>query len=164
VESPPHPPEVWSTAKIGACPLFPYFAISVADIDGIKVLYSLPGCEAFYNDADGTLTVQIAESGGDLLVKCGDEAYVGWGDSCDIYIDAPAISLNTMILKGNLDTQLHVGGNVGYVKNFKLKYGTVGDTQFYGPDIGLGCTSLMPPNKILIKRGWTTAPVLGVSY
>jgi hypothetical protein len=69
-----------------------------------------------------------------------------------------------MNLKGNLDTQLYVTGNVAYVKNFKLKYGCVGDTDFYGPETGLGCTSLTPPNKILIKWGWTTAPLLAVSY
>jgi hypothetical protein len=69
-----------------------------------------------------------------------------------------------MILKGNLDTQVHVVGSVGYVNNFKLKCGCVGDTEFYGLETGLGCTSLTPPNKILLKWGWTTAPLLGVSY
>ena len=130
----------------------------------VKVLYSLPGCEAFYNDTDGTLTIEISDSDGNLLVKCGDEAYLEWGDSCDVHIDAPAASINTINLKGRPETQLHVCGEVSYVKNFKLKYGCVGDTEFYGPEIGLGCTSLALPNKIKIKWGWTTAALLGVSY
>jgi hypothetical protein len=50
------------------------------------------------------------------------------------------------------------------VKNFKLNYGTVGDTDHYGENTGLGNTSLIPPNKILINWGWMTAPALGVSY
>jgi len=139
-------------------------AAYVAEIYGVKVRYTKPGCEAFYNDTDGTLTIQITDTGGDLLVKCGEEAYVAWGDYCDLLISAPDASINTMILKGNLETQLHVVGNIGYVKNLKLKYGCVGDTEFYGRETGLGCTSLEVPNKILIKWGWTTAPVLGVSY
>jgi PKD repeat protein len=139
-------------------------AAYVTDIDGVKVRYSLPGCSAYYNNDDGTLTIQITESDGDLLVKCGDEAYVVWGNVCDLVISAPDASINTMVLKGNLETQLCVAGNVSYVKNFKLKYGAVGNTESYGPETGLGCTSLMPPNKILIKWGWTTAPLLGVSY
>jgi hypothetical protein len=110
------------------------------------------------------LTIDITDSGGDLLVKCGEDAYAGWGDYCDVYIDAGDTSVNNMILKGTSDTQLHVVGNVGYVENFKLKYGCVGDTESYGLGTGLGCTSLIPPNKILIKWGWTTAPLLGVSY
>ncbi len=110
------------------------------------------------------MTIQITEGGGDLLVKCGEAAYLVWGDYCDVYIDAPDASIKNMILKGNLETQLHVCGEVEYVGNFKLKYGCVGDTEFFGEDIGLGCTSLILPNKILIKWGWSTAPVLGVSY
>jgi len=130
----------------------------------VKVLYSLPGCTAFVNGTDGTLTVQIADSDGNLTVKCGDEAYLDWGDFCDIYIDAPAASVNRINLKGRPETQLRVAGEVDYVKTFKLKYGSVGDTESYGPDFGLYNTSLIPPNKILIKYGWTTAPLLGVSY
>jgi len=129
----------------------------------VKVLYSLPGCTAFVNGTDGTLTIQIADSEGNLTVRCGDEAYLDWGDFCDIYIDAPAASVNRINLKGKPETQLHVCGNVAYVKNFKLKYGSVGDTESYGPDFGLYNTSLVPPNKILIKWGWATAPVLGLS-
>jgi len=139
-------------------------AAYVADIDGVKVRYSLPWCVAYVNDTDGTLTIEITDAGGDLLVKCADEAYLGWGDHCDVYIDAPDVSVNNMILKGRPETQLHVVGSVGYVNNFKLKYGCVGDTDYYDDDFGLGCTSLLPPNKILIKWGWTTAPLLGVSY
>jgi hypothetical protein len=138
-------------------------AAYVADIDGVKVSYSLPGCTASVDGTDGTLTIEITESGGDLLVKCGEEAYLEWGYFCDIYIDAPDASINTMILKGNLETQLHVAGNVDYVDNFKLKYGSVGDTDSYGVDFGLYNTLPVPPNKILIKWGWATAPVLGVS-
>ena len=139
-------------------------AAYVIDIHGVKVRYSLQGCEASYNDTDGTLTIQITEDGGDLLVKCGEEAYVEWGDHCDVNIDAPAASINTMILKGREETQLYVCGQVYYVKNFKLKYGCVGDTGHYGENYGLGSTSLILPNKILLKWGWTTAAVLGVSY
>jgi hypothetical protein len=117
----------------------------------IKVIYSEPGCNADYDPVYGLLTIQITESDGDLLVKCG-------------YIDAPAASINTINLKGRPETQLYVCGQVYYVKNFKLKYGCVGDTGYFGPDYGLGCSSSEPPNKILIKWGWTTAPVLGVSY
>ena len=130
----------------------------------VKVRYTKLGCVAFYNDDDGTLTVQITESGGDLLVKCGDEAYLAWNDYCDLLISGPDASINNVILKGRPETQLHVAGNVAYVKNLKLKYGCVGDTDEYGEDFGLGCTSLIPPNKILIKWGWMTAPALGVSY
>ena len=50
------------------------------------------------------------------------------------------------------------------VKNLKVKYGCIGDTEFHGPDFGLGSSSPELPNKILIKWGWMTAPALGVSY
>jgi len=136
----------------------------VAEVYGVKVNYSKAGCVAYYNDDDGTLTVEITEGGGNLLVKCGEAAYLDWDDYCDVYIDAPDASINNMILKGNLNTQLHVVGSVGYLNNFKLKYGCVGDTDHYDENFGLGCTSLTPPNKILIKYGWTKAPLLGVSY
>jgi PKD repeat protein len=140
-------------------------AAYVVDIDGVKVRYSLPGCVAYYNDDDGTLTVEVSQRGGDLLVKCGEDAYLVWGDYCDVYIDAPDVSINNVMLKGNPETQLNVVGSVSYVNNFKLKYGCVGDTGHYDEDFGLGCTSsLVPPNKILLKWGWTTAPLLGVSY
>jgi PKD repeat protein len=129
----------------------------------VKVIYTEPGCLAFRNPSDGTLTIEISDSDGILKVKCGENAYLDWGDSCDIYIDAPETSITTMILKGRPETQLHVCGAVGYVKNFKLKYGSVGDTEYYGPEVGLVNTSLDLPNKILIQWGWTTAPVLGVS-
>ena len=134
------------------------------DIGDIKVRYSEPGCVAYYNDTDETLTIRITDSDGDLAVICGPDAHVIWEDYCDIYIDAPAASVKTMNLKGTPETQLHVAGEVGYVEKFKLKYGSVGGTDHYGPEIGLGSTSLELPNKIKILWGWTTAPVLGVSY
>jgi PKD repeat protein len=134
------------------------------DIGDIEVSYSLPGCVAYYNDTDEALTIQITESGGDLRVVCGPEAYIVWEDYCDLVISAPDASINSIILKGRPETQLHVAGNVGYVKKFKLKYGSVGGTDFYGPEIGLASTSFERPNKILIKWGWAPAPVLGVSY
>jgi len=139
-------------------------AAYVVEIGDIKVRYSKPGCVV--NETDSGLTIQIADEDGDLLVKCGEDAYLYWGDHCDICIDAPTESISTMILKGRPEMQLYVSGNVGYVNNFKLKYGCVGDTENCGiySGLGLGNTSLMPPNKILIKWGWTTAPLLGVSY
>jgi hypothetical protein len=137
-------------------------AAYATEIDGIKVRYSEPGCVAYRNLDDGTLTVNITESDGNLLVKCTDEAYDVWGDFCDLIVIAPDASINNMILKGTLETQLRVAGNVGYVKNFKLKYGCVGDTDFYGEDFGLYGTYSLRPNKILIQWGWTTAPVLGM--
>jgi hypothetical protein len=130
----------------------------------IKVRYSKPGCLAYRNDSDGTLTIEIWDSDGNLKVTCGKEAYIDWGDYCDIYIDAPDASLKTINLKGRPETQLHVCGEVGYVKNFKLKYGCVGDTDYYGEDYGLGNASLALPSKIKILWGWATAPVLGISY
>ncbi len=133
-------------------------------IGDIKVTYTEPGCVAYRDLDTNTLTIQVTDSGGDLIVACGEEAYLDWEDYCDIYIDAPDASINMMILKGRPETQLHICGEVGYVKNFKLKYGCVGDTDYFGPWYGLGNTSLLPPDKILIKWGWTTAPVLGVSY
>jgi PKD repeat protein len=129
----------------------------------ITVSYSEPGCVAYFNETDGTLTIQVTDSDGDLLVKCGAEAYLDWGDHCDIYIDAPTASINPINLKGRPETQLYVCGEVYYAKRFKLKYGCVGDTGHYGEEFGLVNTSLEVPNKILIKWGWTTAPVLGVS-
>jgi PKD repeat protein len=129
----------------------------------IKVIYSEPGCNAYYDAVDNLLTIEVSDSDGNLTVKCGEDAYLDWGDHCDIYIDAPAASINTMILKGREETQLYVCGQVYYVKNFKLKYGCVGDTGYYGEEFGLGSASLELPNKILINWGWTTAPLLGVS-
>ena len=138
-------------------------AAYTVDIGDIKVTYSEPDCLAYENDTDGTLTIQITDSDGTLKVICGPEAYLHWGDHCDIYIDAPDASVKTMNLKGRLETQLYVCGEVDYVKNFKLKYGCVGDTEFYGEDFGLFQTAPIElPNKILIKWGWMTAPVLGV--
>jgi hypothetical protein len=137
-------------------------AAYTVDINGVKVRYSKPGCVAFANDTDDTLTIQITQSGGNLVVKCGPDAYAYWGECCDFYIDAPDASINNMILKGRPETQLHVCGEVGNVKNFKLKYGCVGDTDHYGEDFGLFQEEPIElPNKILIKWGWTTAPLLG---
>ncbi len=133
------------------------------DIGDVKVRYTEPGCLAYTHPSNGTLTIEISDSDGILKVKCGEEAYVDWGDFCDIYIDAPDASIETMILKGTPETQLHVCGEVGHVENFKLKYGCVGDTEPYGPEFGLYNTGLGLPNKILIVWGWATAPVLGVS-
>ena len=128
----------------------------------IKVLYSKPGCEAEYNSDDDILMIRISESDGDLTVKFGKDVYYYWDDYCDVYIDAPDVSINTMILKGRPETQLYVCGEVGSVNNFKLKHGSVGDTGHYGPDFGLVNTSLALPTKIKILWGWATAPVLGV--
>ena len=130
----------------------------------LKVIYSKPGCVAYYDAVDGILRIAISESDGDLTVKCGEEAYLEWEDYCDIYIDAPTASINVMNLKGRPETQLHVAGEVASVNKFKLKYGSVGGTDYYGPEVGLANTSLELPNKIKILWGWTTAPVLGVSY
>jgi PKD repeat protein len=134
-----------------------------ADIGDVKVRYTEPGCLAYVDPSNGMLTIEISDSDGILTVKCGEEAYVEWDDFCDIYIDAPDASIETMILKGTPETQLHVCGEVGHVENFKLKYGCVGDTEHYGPEFGLYNAWLGLPNKILILWGWATAPVLGVS-
>jgi len=130
----------------------------------IKVLYSKPGCEADYDPDDDILMIEISENDGDLTVKCGEYAYDYWGDYCDVYIDAPGVAINRMIVKGTAETQLYVCGEVGSVRNLKVKYGCIGDTGHYGPDFGLVNTSLALPSKIKVLRGWTTAPVLGVSY
>jgi hypothetical protein len=130
----------------------------------IKVRYSKPGCEAYYSVDDDILMIQIFESDGNLTVKCGENASLYWDDYCDIYIDAPDASINTINLKGRPEIQLYVCGEVGSVTNFKLKYGCVGDTGLYGPGFGLVNTSLEIPNKIKIVWGWTTAEVLGVPY
>ena len=130
----------------------------------IKVLYSKPGCEAEYNSDDDILMIRISESDGDLTVKFGKDVYYYWDDYCDVYIDAPDASINTMILKGRPETTLYVCGEVASVNNFKLKHGSVGDTGHYGPDFGLVNTSLALPSKIKILWGWATAPVLGISY
>jgi PKD repeat protein len=130
----------------------------------IRVLYSKPGCEAYYDPDDDILVIEISESDGDLTVKCGRDAHLYWDDYCDVYIDAPDASINTINLKGTPETQLYVCGEVGSVRNLKLKYGCIGDTGRYGPDFGLVNTSLALPDKIKILWGWATAPVLGVSY
>ena len=129
----------------------------------LKVIYSKPGCVAYYDAVDGILRIAISESDGDLTVKCGEEAYLEWEDYCDIYIDAPTASINVMNLKGRPETQLHVCGEVASVNKFKLKYGSVGDTDFYGPDVGLRSVYPSVPTKIKIVYGWTTAPLLSVS-
>jgi hypothetical protein len=134
------------------------------ELNHIRVHYSKPGCFAFFNEADGTLTIQVTDDGGHLTVICGKKAYLEWGEFCDIYIDAPNTSIKTIKLKGRRRTQLHVCGEVYSVNKFKLKYGCVGDTDSYGEEFGLGNTSLEPPKKIQIQWGWTTAPLFGVAY
>jgi hypothetical protein len=134
------------------------------ELGEIIVRYTKPGAAAFHNPVDDTLTIQIFEDDGDLKVICGPVPDLGWEDHCDIYIDAPTASVNVMNLKGTPEMQVRVAGEVGYVRNFKLKYGTVGNTEFYGPDVGLSSGSLELPNKIKIKWGWATAPVLGVFH
>jgi len=134
------------------------------ELGEIVVRYSKPGAMAFRNPVDDTLTIEVFDDDGDLTVTCsGPVPEFGWEDHCDIYIDAPTTSVNTIDLQGTPETQLRVAGEVGYVKNFKLKHGSVGNTEHYGPDVGLSSDSLVLPNKIKIKWGWTTAPVLGVS-
>jgi len=128
----------------------------------LKVIYTKPGCEAYYDTDDDILRIEISESDGDLTVKCGEDAYIEWEDYCDIYIDAPTASVNAMNLKGRPETQLHVAGEVASVNKFKLKYGSVGDTDFYGPAVGLHSIYPVIPIKIKILWGWATAPVLGV--
>ena len=118
------------------------------------------------------MVIEISENDGNLTVTCGKDAYLYWGSYCDIYIDAPTASIKTINLKGRgpdrqgrPGIQLYVCGEVGYVKNFKLKYGCVGDTDCYGPDFGLFQEPPIElPNKVNIKWGWTTAPLLGVTY
>ncbi len=134
------------------------------ELDRIRVHYTKPGCLAYYDESDGTLKIQVTDDNGHLTVTCGKKAHREWGDFCDIYIDAPNTSIKTIKLKGRRRTQIHVCGEVYSVKKFKLKYGSVGDTQYYGEEFGLGNTSLEPPKKIQIKWGWTTAPLLGVAY
>jgi PKD repeat protein len=133
------------------------------ELGEIMVRYSKPGALAFHNPADDTLTIEIYDDDGDLKVICGPVPDLGWEDHCDVYIDAPTTLINTINLKGTPEMQVRVTGEVGYVKSFRLKYGTVGNTEYYGPDVGLSSGSLELPNKIKIKRGWMTAPVLGVS-
>jgi len=128
----------------------------------IKVRYSKPGCEAYYDIDNDIIIIRISESDGNLTVKFGQDVYYYWEDYCDIYIDAADASINTINLKGRPDTTLYVSGEVASVNNFKLKHGVVGDTRLYGPDVGLINTSLVLPSKIRIIKGWATAPVLGV--
>jgi len=128
----------------------------------IRVKYRKPGCEAYYDPGDDILMIEISDSDGDLTVKCGRDAHLYWDDYCDVYIDAADVAINTINLKGTAGTQLYVCGEVGSVRNLKLKYGCIGDTGRYGPDFGLVNTSLELPTKIKILWGWATAPVLGV--
>jgi len=133
-------------------------------IDDIKVVYDKGGCFARYNELDGTLTIDIWEDDGILAVTCGEEASTHWGPRCDVYIHAPDTSVKKIKLVGSLETDLYVCGQVGYVKKFILKHGFVGDTSFYGPEVGLGSALQNPPKKILLKWGATTAALLGVEY
>jgi len=98
------------------------------------VHYSKPGCLAYYDNSDGTLKIQVTDDNGHLTVICGKKAHHEWGDFCDIYINAPNTSIKTIKLKGRRRTQIHVCGEVYSVKKFKLKYGSVGDTQYYGEE------------------------------
>ena len=135
------------------------------ELGEIIVRYSKPGAMAFHNPADNTLTIEILDDDGDLTVICGGPVpEMGWEDHCDVYIDAPTTSVNIVDMKGTPETQLRVAGEVGYVRNFKLKYGTVGNTEHYGSNVGLSSGSLDLPNKIRIKWGWATVPVLGVLH
>ena len=133
-------------------------------VDDIKVTYNRGGCLAWHNELDDTLRIEVLEDGGTLNLTAGEEAATYWDSRCDVYIYAPDASIKKINLKGRPETQLYVCGQVGYVKNFVLKYGHVGDTLSYGPEVGLGSAALDPPKKILIKAGWSTAPVLGIGY
>jgi hypothetical protein len=156
-------------------------AVSTAEataviVDGIKVKYDRPLANwgAYYDPDDGTLTVEIEPqaAGGVLIVKPLPEAVLWWPGYVDIYIFAPDAYIKKIDLKGKDWCRFYVVGEVDSADKFKLTWGVVGSTDYYGWDVGLyqwdfdpwGINNLRWPLNIKVKNGFTTAPVLAPMF
>lgn len=156
-------------------------AVSTAEataviVDGIKVKYDRPLANwgAYYDPGDGTLTVEIEPqaAGGVLIVKPLPEAVLWWPGYVDIYIFAPDAYIKKIDLKGEDWCRFYVVGEVDSADKFKLTWGVVGSTDYYGWDVGLyqwdfdpwGINNLRWPLNIKVKNGFTTAPVLAPMF
>jgi hypothetical protein len=133
------------------------------EVLGIKVSYSLPGCFAFYDVVDDTITINITQSGGRLKVTPGKTATFWWPEGwSDIFINAAGMHLAKMSFTGKPSTLLFVCGQVGSCLNFfAIKNGAVGATDFYGLLVGLEATTFMASRKIIVKNGLVTGSLLG---
>lgn len=138
-------------------------------IGGVKVSYTKPGCNAYYDLIDDTLTIEITDDDGALTVTAGSFAAQNWGGHTDIYIVADATILKSITLKGRADILFYVMGQVAYCPKFTSTYTNVGSPYFApAPDgvvMGLGSHWLSPPaTAISMKYGECAAPLFGVDY
>jgi len=132
------------------------------EVLGIGVSYSLPGCVAYYDAIDDTVTIEITQSGGVLKVKTGKMATFHWPEGwSDIFIHAPGVHLAGIKLSGKPATILFVCGQVGSCNKFQMKNGAVGGTDFYGLSVGLEATVNVAASKIIMKNGFVTGSLLG---
>jgi hypothetical protein len=130
-------------------------------VGGITVAYSNDGANAYYDDSDGTLTVEITQGDGSLKITVGPDATLTWGEYVDIYLIADDANLESIKIKGTYSCKPYIVGQVGYVSTFSLINGVVGDTSYYGRDQGLGMVSLSIPKKITLQNSYATAQIFG---
>jgi hypothetical protein len=129
-------------------------------VGGITVSYSGAG-SAYFDSTDGTLTIEINSSGGNLLVSVGSTANASWGNYVDVYILADNATLNSINIKGSTTCTPYICGEVWYVSKFTLSNGVVGDTLYYGWDFGLGMGANTIPSSISLKNSYATAQLFG---
>lgn len=133
-------------------------------IGGVRVSYSRAGCFAYFDQNDGTLTVELSQDAGTLTVTAQRTAAQNWGGYTDIYIDGADSMVRGITLNGRSDNPFYVTGQIAYTRKFSSNYTVVGDTDFYG-DAGLGSSDLMPwPDSISMRNGGCVGPLFGVDY
>lgn len=129
------------------------------DIRGITVSISNGGTA--YHDDDGTLTVETWFDYAKVKVTASSRALGGWGWYCDVYFLSDDKLVDKIQTKGTADTYLYIIGQTYHCDAFKGNLTFIGNTDAYGPDVGLGMTSWnlegWPfPKQAALKSGWTT--------
>lgn len=142
-----------------------FSAGSTVQVGGIVVRYSLPGMDAYFDPDDGTLTIEISQSGGALSVTATPAAASeeNWGPYADIYLLADGISFRSIKLNGRPDCRLFITGQCHWLQSWSSNWTVVGDTDAYGSR-GLGASSPNLIPSIKLKNGWTVGPLAGVDY
>lgn len=137
-----------------------------AIVHGIKVTYSKPGCEAYYDYADNTLTVNVTEADGNLSVVATKDAPVYYSGGIDVFLNSPW-RVNAVTVKGywNPSTQVYrpmfLVGQIYRLKSFAFTYGWSGLTASY-PSTGVGSDQVA--SRVTMSYAGAAYNLLGLDY
>src|SRR5262249_7994899 len=120
--------------------------------------YSKAGMDAYYNASDDTLTINVTESGGTLVVTATSDAPTNWGSYIDTVIYGYGADVKNINLKGRPDAAFFVAGEMNSCDHFMVKNGFVGGTDYYG-DAGLYSDAGSVSTSIKIFDGVAIGPV-----